>query len=56
MTEEKFKEILDKGETDTVEFKTWINAKSMKEIIALAVDELIVFANTKGGTLFWCRR
>ena len=53
MTEEKFKEILDKGETDTVEFKTWINAKSMKEIIALAVDELIVFANTKGGTVYF---
>jgi ATP-dependent DNA helicase RecG len=39
MTEEKFKEILDKGETDTVEFKTWINAKSMKEIIALGVSQ-----------------
>lgn len=26
MTEEEFKEILDKEETDTVEFKSWINA------------------------------
>ena len=49
MTEEEFKEILDKEETDTVEFKSWINARNIKEIISLAVDELIAFANTKGG-------
>lgn len=36
MTEEKFKEILDKKETDTVEFKSWVNARNMKEIISLA--------------------
>ena len=41
MTTEEFKIILDKGETDTVEFKSWIKAKNQKEIIALAVDELI---------------
>lgn len=35
MTEEKFKEILDKKETDTVEFKSWVNARNMKEIISL---------------------
>ena len=46
MTEEEFKEILYKEETDTVEFKSWINARNMKEIISLAVDELIAFANT----------
>ena len=53
MTVEEFQKILDKGETDTVEFKTWINAKNIKEIIALAVDELIAFANTKGGTVYF---
>ena len=53
MTEEEFKEILDKEETDTVEFKSWINARNMKEIISLAVDELIAFANTKGGTVYF---
>lgn len=52
MTEEEFKEILDKEETDTVEFKSWINARNIKEIISLAVDELIAFANTKGGTVY----
>ena len=50
MTTEEFKKILDKGETDTVEFKSWVKARSQKEIISLAVDELIAFANHKGGT------
>ena len=53
MTEEEFKEILDAEETDTVEFKSWTNARNMKEIISLAVDELIAFANTKGGTVYF---
>lgn len=52
MTAEEFKKILDKGETDTVEFKSWIKAKNLKEIISLAVDELIAFANHKGGTVY----
>lgn len=53
MTEEEFKKILDEGENDTVEFKTWVNTKNVKEIISLAVDELIAFANTKGGTVYF---
>lgn len=53
MTEEEFKKILDGGENDTVEFKTWVNTKNVKEIISLAVDELIAFANTKGGTVYF---
>lgn len=53
MTTEEFRKILDKGETDTVEFKSWIKARNQKEIIALAVDELIAFANHKGGTVFF---
>lgn len=52
MAEEEFKKILDKGETDTVEFKSWVKARNMKEIISLAVDELIAFANSKGGTVY----
>lgn len=53
MTTEEFKKILDKGETDTVEFKSWVKARSQKEIISLAVDELIAFANHKGGTVYF---
>lgn len=53
MKVEEFKNILDKGETDTVEFKSWVKAKNQKEIISLAVDELIAFANCKGGTVYF---
>ena len=53
MTEEEFKEILDKKETDTVEFKSWVKARNIKEIISFAVDELIAFANSKGGTVYF---
>ena len=35
MTEQEFKEILHKKETDTVEFKSWVNTRNMKEIISL---------------------
>lgn len=37
MTTEEFKKILDKGETDTVEFKSMGESKKSKEIIFLAV-------------------
>ena len=53
MTAEEFGIILDKGETTTVEFKSWIKARNLKEIISLAVDELIAFANNKGGTVYF---
>lgn len=53
VTTEEFEKILDKGETDTVEFKSWVKAKNQKEIISLAVDELIAFANHKGGTVYF---
>lgn len=53
MTEQEFKEILHKKEADTIEFKSWVNARNMKEIISLAVDELIAFANSKGGTVYF---
>lgn len=46
-------EVIKKGESLTVEFKSWIKAKNLKERINLAVDELIAFANTKGGTVYF---
>lgn len=45
-------EALETGETIDIEFKSWINTSGMKERISLAVDELIAFANCKGGTLY----
>ena len=52
MTTAEFEQILSKGENLTVEFKTWIYAKDMRERISLAVDELVAFANAKGGTVY----
>ena len=53
MTLSEFENDIKKGESLTVEFKSWIKAKTMKERIALAVDELVAFANAKGGTLYF---
>lgn len=53
MINENMDEILRTGETLTVEFKSWVKAKNIKERIALAVDELIAFANAKGGTVYF---
>lgn len=52
MDEQLLKKVIEEGETSTVEFKSWVKASSMKEIINLAVDELIAFANCKGGTVY----
>lgn len=52
MTSAELKQILEQGENLKVEFKTWIHAKDMRERIALAVDELVAFANAKGGTVY----
>ena len=52
MTSAEFEQILSKGENLTVEFKSWVHAKDMKERISLAVDELVAFANAKGGTVY----
>lgn len=45
--------IIRSGETDTVEFKSWVKAKNHGERVRLAVDELIAFANAKGGTVYF---
>lgn len=53
MKREEFEDILKAGETDKVEFKSWIKSKNMKERVTLVVEELIAFANTKGGTVYF---
>ena len=52
MTSAELEQILEQGENLKVEFKTWIHAKDMRERIALAVEELVAFANAKGGTVY----
>lgn len=53
MINENIDEVLSGGETSTVEFKSWVKAKNIKERIGLAVDELIAFANANGGTVYF---
>ncbi len=36
MTEQEFKEILHKKETDTVEFKSWVNARNYNNRISVS--------------------
>lgn len=53
MTTEEFKKILDKGETDTVEFKSWINTRNIKEIVSFTVDEFVLLLTAKVKTYIW---
>lgn len=53
MNESEFKKILDTGESTQIEFKSWVRASGMKERIKLAIDELIAFANYRGGTVYF---
>ena len=43
LTTAEFEQILLQGEGLTVEFKTWIHAKDMRERISLVVHELVMF-------------
>jgi ATP-dependent DNA helicase RecG len=39
------------GETNKVEFKSWINTPKYKELIDLLVKEAVGLTNTKGGII-----
>lgn len=43
---------LNKGESLTVEFKSWIKCSGVKECVNLSVPELVAFSNAKGGTVY----
>lgn len=45
-------EIIKKGETNTVEFKSWQKISNFKVLIDLLIKEAVGFANTKGGIIF----
>ena len=53
MNIDDFAEILKIGESSNTEFKSWNKVSDMRKRINLAVDELIAFANNKGGTLYF---
>ena len=43
--------LINGGETESVEFKSWIKTPNYKELIKLCVKELVALANTNGGYL-----
>lgn len=45
------RQIIEVGETNTVEFKSWIKTPKYKEMIELLVKEAVGLANTKGGII-----
>jgi len=53
LTIQELQRILDGGESQTVEFKSWIHAGDARKRTQLAVKELVAFANARGGTLFF---
>lgn len=53
MTLEEYYKDTASGESQTVEFKSWVKASGFREVINLAVDELIAFANADGGTVYF---
>ena len=46
-------DVIKVGENDTVEFKSWVKASGHNERVRLVVNELIAFANAKGGTVYF---
>ena len=46
-------DVIKVGENDTVEFKSWVKTSGRNARVRLAVDELIAFANAKGGTVYF---
>lgn len=42
-------EMISVGETQTVEFKSWIKSTNYKEKVEVLVKEAVGFANAKGG-------
>ena len=53
MNAEEVLKLIEKGETATVEFKSWEKAKNFKDRIELALPEIIAMANSSGGQLFF---
>ena len=49
MESEELNQIIDKGETREIEFKSWIKAKSKKDLMGVITKEAVALANTFGG-------
>jgi len=49
MESEELNQLIDKGETKEIEFKSWIKAKSKKDLMGVITKEAVALANTFGG-------
>ena len=49
MESEELNQLIDKGETREIEFKSWIKAKSKKDLMGVITKEAVALANTFGG-------
>lgn len=49
MESEELLQLIDKGETREIEFKSWIKAKSKKDLMGVITKEAVALANTFGG-------
>lgn len=52
MNAKDLQQLIAKGESSTVEFKSWIKTKNTREIINLATKELVALTNANGGYVF----
>lgn len=43
--------LIEEGESTTIEFKSWKNARSKKDLISVITKEAVALANTKGGVI-----
>lgn len=53
MTEEELYRLIEKGESSTLEFKSWIKCKSKDERRKLAIKSAVALANARGGVFIF---
>lgn len=44
-------ELIEQGETETIEFKSWVKTPDFKKLIKLCVKEIVALSNSNGGYL-----
>ena len=52
MESKELLQLITKGETREIEFKSWIKAKSKEELMGVIAKEVVALANTFGGYFF----
>ena len=51
MDELELLDLIDQGESEKIEFKSWIATPNFKQMIKLCVKEIVALANSSGGYL-----